>query len=84
MYIRKNNGLKIESCRTPTSTDYQLEHGPLRTTSWNLLIKKLISRFRRFPDIPICSSLNSNPSCHTLTKAFDEISKKLFKSWILI
>ena len=26
MYIRKSNGPKIEPCRTPESTDDQLEH----------------------------------------------------------
>ena len=71
MYIRKSNGLKIESCGTSASTDDQLEHWPLRTICWNLLLKKLLSRLRRFPDIPIHSSLNSNLSCHTLLKAFE-------------
>ena len=76
MYIRKKNGPKIEPCGTPVSTDdHQLEHRPLSTTRWNLLLKKL-SRLRIFPEIPICSSLNSNPSCYTLSKAL-EISKKL-------
>ena len=32
MYIRKSNGLKIERCETPTSTDDQLELWLLRTT----------------------------------------------------
>ena len=76
IYIRKSNGPKIELWGTPASTDDQLEHWPLSTIRWNLLLKKLLSRLRRFPEIPICSSLNSNPSCHTLPKAF-EISKKL-------
>ena len=76
MYIRKSNGPKIEPCGTPVSSDVQLEHWPLSTTRWNLLLKKLLSRLRRFPEIPIRSSLNSNLSCHTLSRAF-EISKKL-------
>ena len=76
MYIRKSNGPKIEPCRTPASTDDQLEHWPLSTTLWNLFLKKLLSRFRRFLKILIRSSLNSNPSCHNLLKAF-KISKKL-------
>ena len=63
MDIRKSNGPKIEPCRTPASTNESLES-----------IKKLLSR--RFPEIPICLSLNSKPSRHTLSKAF-EISKKL-------
>ena len=75
MYIRKSNAPKIEPCGTPARTGDQLEHWPLSTTLWNLLFRKLLRRLRRFPDIPICSSLNINPSCHTLSNAFD-ISKK--------
>ena len=48
---------------------------PLSTTLWNLLFKKLLRRLKRFPDIPTCSSLKSNPSCHTLSNALD-ISRK--------
>ena len=76
MYIRKMNGPKIETCGSPASTDDQLEHWPLSTTCCSLSPKKLLSRLRRFPEILICSSLNSNPSCHTMPKAF-KISKKL-------
>ena len=54
MYIRKTNGSKIEFWRTPASTDDQLEHLPLSTTCWNLLLKKFLSRLRRFSEIPIC------------------------------
>ena len=75
MYIRKSNGPKIEPCGTPASTDDQFEHWPLRTTLWNQLFRKLLRRFKRFPDILIRSSLNSKPSCHTLSNALD-ISKK--------
>ena len=32
MYIRKSNGPKIESSRTPASTDDHLEHWSLSTT----------------------------------------------------
>ena len=32
MYMRKNNGPKIEPYETPASTDDQLEHWPLSTT----------------------------------------------------
>ena len=53
-----------------------LEHLPSRTTRWDLLLIKLLGKLRRFPDISIRSCLNSNPSCHTLSKAF-EIFKKL-------
>ena len=72
MYIRKSNGPKIEPCRTPASTDDQLEHWP----SIGIYYLKNLIRLRKFPEIPICSSLNSNPSCHPLPKAF-KISKKL-------
>ena len=44
IYIRKSNGLKLEPCRTLAITDDQLQHWPLRTTCWNLLRKKLLSR----------------------------------------
>ena len=59
MYIRKSNGLKIERCETPTSTDDQLELWPLRTTRWILLFKKLLSKVRWFSEIPTHSSLNT-------------------------
>ena len=68
MYIRKSNGPKIEPCRIPAIVDDQLERLLLKTTPWNLLLKKLLSGLRRLSDIPTCSSLNSNPSCHTLSK----------------
>ena len=42
MYIRKSNDPKIEPSGTPASTVDQLEHWPLRTTCWNLLINKYI------------------------------------------
>ena len=71
MYIRKSDGPKIEPCGTPASTDDQFEYWPLSTTLRNLLFKKLLRRFRRFPDTPIRSNLNSNPSCHTLSNALD-------------
>ena len=73
MHIRKSSGPKIESFEMPAIIDDQLEHWPLSTTHWNLLLKNFLSRLRRFHDIPICSSLNSNPSCHTLSKAFEKI-----------
>ena len=61
MYIRKSNGPKIVPCGTPASTDDQLGHWPLGTTRCNLLLKKNLSRLKRFPDILIRPSLNSNP-----------------------
>ena len=64
MYISKSNGPKIEPCGSPSSTDYQLEHWPLSTSRWNQWLKILLSRRRRFLEIPIPLSLN-------------EISKKL-------
>ena len=42
---------------------------------WYLSLRKLRNRLRRFPEIPIHSSLYGRPSCHTLPNAF-EISKK--------
>ena len=47
MYIRKSNFPKIGPCE---STDDQWEHWSLRTTRWNILLKKLLSRLRNFPD----------------------------------
>ena len=76
MYIRKSSGPKIEQCGTPVSTDDQLGHWPLGAIRFNLMIKNFLSRLRRFTDIPIRPSLNSNPSCHTLPRTF-KISKKL-------
>ena len=76
MYIRNSNGPKIKPCGTPASTNDQLERRPLSTTRWNLLLKKLLNTLRRFPEIPVRSSLDSDPSCHTLSKAF-EISQRL-------
>ena len=35
---------------------------------WNVLARKLLRRLRRFPNIPICSSLSINPLCHTLSR----------------
>ena len=43
---KKSNGPKIEPCGTPLSTYDQLEHWSLRTTTWNLLLKKLLSRLK--------------------------------------
>ena len=44
--IRKSNGHKIEPWGTPLSTYDKLEHWSLRTTTWNLLLKKLLSRLK--------------------------------------
>ena len=66
MYIRKNNGPKLEQCGTPVSTDDRLGNWPLGAIHCNLMLKKLLSRLRRFTYVPIRPSLNSNPSFHTL------------------
>ena len=76
MYIRKSNAPKTEPCGTPATTDDQLEHLQFSTTPCDLLLEKLLSRLSRFPEIPIRSNLNSNPSCYTLSNVF-EISKEL-------
>ena len=75
MYIRKSNGPNIEPCGTPASNDDQLNNGHQVPLSETYYLKKLLRRLRRFPDIPICSCLNSNPSCHTLSNVLD-ISRK--------
>ena len=74
MYIGKSNGAKIEPCGSRASTDDQLDYWHLRTTRWNLLPKKLLSRLRRIPDISIRSS--STSTCDTLSNA-SEIYKQL-------
>ena len=72
MYIIKRNDPNIEPCGTPASTDDQFEHWPLKPLSETYYSKSFLEEF---PDTPICSSLNSNPSCHTLSNALD-ISRK--------
>ena len=76
IYTKKSKGPSIEPCGTPARTGDQFEDWQLRTTLWNLSLRKLWKSVGKLPEIPTVSSLYSNPSCQTLSKAF-EISKKL-------
>ena len=74
--MRKSNGPKIEPCGTPARIGAQSDSWPFRTNLWCLPIRKLRNKFTRFPDIPRDWSFYCNPSCYTLSNAF-EISTKL-------
>ena len=48
----------------------QLEDWQLRPTLWNILLRKLWKSLCNLPEIPNVSTLQSNPLCRTLSKAF--------------
>ena len=66
IYIRKNNGPKIEPCGTPASTLVHEENFPLTTTRCFLFDKKSTIMLRSFPDIPFCFNLYKSPLCQTV------------------
>ena len=76
MYTKKSKDPSINPCGTPAKIGDQVEDWPLRTTLWNLLLRKLCKSLCNSPVIPIVSSLHNNPLCQTLSKAF-ETSKKV-------
>ena len=75
MYIRKNNSPNIEPWGTPASILVHEEYFPFSATCFFLFDKKLVIKFRSFPDIPFYYNLYVRPLCHTLSNAL-EISRK--------
>ena len=41
MYTKKSKDQNIKPCGTPAKIGDQVEYWPLRTTIWNLLLRKL-------------------------------------------
>ena len=74
MYTKKSKGPSIELCGTPARIGDQLEDWTLRTTLWNLKLKKLWKGLCKLPEIPTVSSLYSNPLCQILSKASETSS----------
>ena len=72
MYIRKNNGPKIEPWGTPASILVQEEYFLFSTTGSFLFDKKSIIKFGSFPDIPFCFNFYIRPLGHNAL----EISRK--------
>ena len=75
IYIKNNNGPKMEPCGTPALTFRHSNVCPLRRTLYFLSLKTLDKWSKRLPDIPFCDNLKRRPSCPTLSKAL-KISKK--------
>ena len=71
IHSKKNRGSKIDPCGTPAFTGNQFHDCPLSITRWNLLSRTLLTSARTSPVMPTRLSLYINPSCHTLSKAFD-------------
>ena len=75
MYIKNNNGPKMEPWGMPAVTFRYSDVCRLRRALCFLSLKKLDKRSKKLPDIPLCDNLKRRPLCHTLSKAL-EISKK--------
>ena len=67
IYIRKNNGLKIEPWGTPAWRISQFVIWPLSITLWNLPLKKLVINWNKFPLTPFSFNLSKSPSWQTLS-----------------
>ena len=72
--MRKNNGPRIGPLGTPAVILFHLEVCPFNMTLWYLSDKKLSISFNKSQFMTLCLSLYNNPSCQTLSKAF-EISR---------
>ena len=71
MCIRNKSGPNIAPWGTPALTLAQDELWPLRITLCFLFLKKSFKKLNKFPEILLGLSLLINPSCHTLSKAFE-------------
>ena len=79
MYIKNNNGPKMEPWGTPVVTFHHSDVWPFRRTLCFLSLKKLDKRPKRLPD-----NLKRRPLCHTLSilylKPLEMPKKTLFTS----
>ena len=80
MYIKNNNGPKMEPWRMPMVTFCYSDVWPLRRTLCFLLVKKVDKRSKGLPDIPFCNNLKGRLLCHTLSKALEMSKKTLLTS----
>ena len=80
MYIKNNNGPKMEPWRTPAVTFCYSDVWPLRRTLCFLWLKELDKRSKRLSDIPFCDNLKRRPLGHTLSKALEMSKKTLLNS----
>ena len=76
IYIKNNNGPRVEPWGTPALTSVHEENFPFKTILCFLFIKKCFKTFNKLPDIPFSCNLNIIPSCQTLSNAF-AISRKI-------
>ena len=75
IYIRKNNGPRIDSWWFSALVLVQDECCPFKKTLCFLWYKTSVITFERLPDKPFCFNLKRRPSCQTLSNALD-ISRK--------
>ena len=75
IYIKNNNGLRMEPWRTPALILVHEKDCPFNTTLCFLYVKKCFKTLNKLPDIPFSYNLNIRPLCQTLSKVF-EISRK--------
>ena len=76
MKRRKRVGERTQPCGTPAFTSCKEEVTPSTRTQKDLLYKKEEIRLQVLGGMPKDGSLDSNLSCHTLSKAF-EISTEI-------
>ena len=62
MYIRNNNGLKTDSCRTPAKMFFQEDVCPFKRTRRCQSLRSLVGNFSHLPSMPYICNLNIKPS----------------------
>ena len=70
IYIKNNNGPKMEPWGAPALTLVHEEDYPLNTTHCFLFVKNYFKTFNKLLDIPLSCTLNTRPSSQTLSNAF--------------
>ena len=75
IYIKSNNGARMDPWGTPTLTSDQSETCPFNKNLCFLFLRKSHKRFSKLPDMPFCFNLKTRSSCQTLSNTFD-ISRK--------
>ena len=73
MYIKNNNGPKMEPWGTPAVTFCHSDVCPLRRTLCFLSLKKLDKRSKRLPDTPFCDNLKRRTLCYTLSNSHQSV-----------
>ena len=76
--LKKHSGPSIEPCGTPTLTLVHVETCTFKTTLCFLFLKKSHNKFKSSPNMSFGFNLKIIPSCHTLSNAFDILSRKTF------